>query len=385
MSTATLTVASARDEFKALETSAYLDVAARAPMPDRVARELESYIQECQLYGGLKQEWLGRVESLRARYANFIGASASEIAFTKNTSEGMNTLVHGLGLKPGDNVIVCPGIEHPNNVYIWLPLKEQGVEVREVSTQEGEISVEDVRSRIDDRTRIVALSSVSFISGARAPLAQLSSICREHGTFLLVDAVQELGVMDIDVDALGIDGMAAATQKGLLGLYGSGTLYCRQSWIEKIQPTYYSRSAIDLGDAHESEVGDTEDALVKGTAAKFEVGNPNFVGLFALDASLSLLEDVGIKNIEKHVVSLADTLIKELISRGYQVNTPQHSDRHAGIVSFEHDNARKVVSQLEQGGVKVSARRTAVRASFHVYNSTDDIERLLQGIEAYTG
>lgn len=378
--TASLTPADARLEFQVCRDTTYLDVAARAPMADRVARELEEYLRVCRAEGARKDAWLERVEDIRARVARFIGAAPSEIAFMKNTSDGLNTLAHGLELAAGDNAIVCPELEHANNVYTWLHLRDRGVEVRVVPAENGEIPVGRVADCIDERTRVVALSSVSFVTGGRADLPALSGLCRPRGIFLLVDAVQELGVVRVDTRALGVDGMAAATQKGLLGLYGLGVLYCRAEWLERIRPPFLSRTAIDLGDAHESALGDIHDYRVKNTAARFETGNPNFAGLFALDAALSLLDDVAIDAVERHVVSLAARLMDGLDERGRPVVTPKAPGRHAGIVVFRHHDPEGALRELERRRVKVSLRRGALRASLHVYNNGKDVDHLLEAL-----
>lgn len=366
----------ARQEFPVMRGGTYLDVAARAPMADRVAAELSQYIAVCQ-EGPPKQAWLSRVEEIRERVGKFVGASADEIAFTKNTSDGLNTIAHGLGLQSGDNVVIVPEIEHGNNIYMWLHLREQGVELRTAEATNGALDLGSVARQIDHRTRIVSISSVSFITGARADLAELSRLAHAHGAFLLVDAVQGLGVVRMDMDALGIDGLAAATQKGLLGMYGLGILYCRSAWLTKIRPPFLSRIGVDLGAAHESDVGDIEQYRLRETAGRFEVGNPNFAGLFALDAALSLLEDVGMEVVEGHVLALSGELIAELGRLGLRVLTPADPDHHAGIVTFEHPEAEAAVKRLQDHRVRVSLRRGLIRVSFHIYNDRGDVETLL--------
>ncbi len=373
---ARLSPAEARAEFQTFREWTYLDAAARAPMADRVSRELQTYLDVCRSEGAHKAAWLDRVETIRERFAGFIGASPTEVAFMKNTSDGLNTLAHGLDLRAGDNVIVCPEIEHANNVYLWLHLQAQGIEVRLVPPDGGTLSVDRVAASVDDRTRIVSLSSVSFVTGARADLASLAGFCRPRNIFLLVDAVQGLGIVRMNVRELGIDGLAAATQKGLLGMYGQGVLYCRREWLDRIEPPYMSGTGVELG-GHESELGDLAHPRVRKSAKKLELGNPNFAGLFALDAALSLLEDIGAAAIEMHVLALAQRLMARLDRLGLPVVTPREPERHAGIVVFEHPNLAGVATMLEAHHVKLSVRRGRIRAGMHVFNNEADVDRLV--------
>jgi cysteine desulfurase/selenocysteine lyase len=371
-----MTPAAARLEFAACQSLAYLDVAARAPMPRRVALEIAEYVEVCRAEGARKPEWFERVEAVRARFAHFIGAAQNEVAFLKNTSDGINTFAHGLQLKPGDNVIVCPEIEHPNNVYPWLHLRERGVEIKLVPSEQGSLSPSALVESIDSRTRIASVSSVAFVNGTRADVRSLSEICTSRGVFLLVDAVQELGIAPVDVRATGVDGMVAATQKGLLGLYGLGTLYCSPRWLASVTPTYLSRTAI-VSNRHESEMVGLDSYTTYPDARKFEIGNPNFIGIFALDASLSLLSEVGQPTTWKHVSHLASTLIEGLLNRGIAVETPGPERLRAGIVAFAMPEAKRIVSELAEQGVRLSLRKDLIRASLHVYNNEDDVSRLL--------
>ncbi len=187
-----------------------------------------------------------------------------EIAFTKNVSEGLNMVATALPWQAGDNVVVCPELEHPNNVYCWLNLRRHGVNVRTVQARDGHLPVDDMAQRIDDRTRAVTASTVTFAPGFRTDIDALGRICRDRGMFFLVDAAQSCGVLHTDVAASHIDGLAVSTQKGLLGLYGMGFLYCRREWAEQMQPAYLARFGVDLGDAHEASLGSDAYKLMPG-------------------------------------------------------------------------------------------------------------------------
>ncbi|KAA0015080.1 aminotransferase class V-fold PLP-dependent enzyme [Salinicola corii] len=364
-----------RREFRILDELTYLDVAGRAPMADRVYRELVQYLEVCRGRAADKNEWLSRVEGLRDRTARFIGAEANEIAFMKNTSDGLNTVGWALGLEAGDSVLVSPEFEHANNVYPWVNMQDRGVIIRKISSPSGStISAEDVASSIDETTKLVTLSAVSSWTGARPNLAAIADVCHKHDVFFLVDAAQALGVVDIDVHRDKIDALAGATQKGLLGMYGLGILYCRAKWIDRLRPPFLSVAGVDRGSLHESELGDFESVSLLDSAARFEVGNPNFAGLLGFDASLSLLEEVGGRGIERFVIDLADQLRVELSEIGIR---PVLQQAESGIVSFDVPNPEQLIANLEANNVRVSLRRGRVRVSLHIYNNRYDIDRLI--------
>ncbi|WP_020497483.1 aminotransferase class V-fold PLP-dependent enzyme [Sciscionella marina] len=365
----------ARCEFRVLDRTTYLDVAGRAPMAESVHQAMLDYLEVCRTRGADKAEWSARVERLRARTAAFLGADAAEIAFMKNTSDGLNSVGAALQLGPGDSVLLSPEFEHANNVYPWVHLRDQGVAVRTIPLgPEGSVRPHDVAAVIDKSTRLVTLSAVSSWTGARPDLAAIADVCHEHGAFFLVDGAQALGVVDVDVHRDRIDALAAATQKGLLGMYGLGVLYCRAEWFDRLRPPFLSVAGVDRVGLHESDLGDFENATALDSAARFEVGNHNFAGLFALEASLSLLAETGTAAVERHVLDLADELTTALTDAGIP---PSLHRAQSGIVSFAVPDPESLVGRLAAEEVRVSARRGTVRASLHLYNNRSDIERLI--------
>lgn len=365
----------ARREFRVFDRMTYLDVAGRAPMADRVHRAMLDYLEVCRTRGADKEEWFARVERLRARTAAFLGADAAEIAFMKNTSDGLNSVGAALQLGPGDSIVVSPEFEHANNAYPWVHLRDRGVAVRTIPVgPSGVVRTEDVAAVIGRSTRLVTLSAVSSWTGARPDLAAIAKVCHEHGAFFLVDAAQALGVVDVDVHRDGVDALAAATQKGLLGMYGLGLLYCRAEWLDRLRPPFLSVAGVDRAGLHESDLGDFENTAVLESAGRFEVGNHNFAGLFAFEASLSLLEETGIAEIERHVLGLAEELTIALSEAGV---SPSLDHAQSGIVSFTVPDPEALVARLDAENVRVSLRRGTVRASLHLYNDRSDIERLI--------
>jgi cysteine desulfurase/selenocysteine lyase len=380
-------LADARRHFPALDRWIYMDVAGRSVLSREVRAALDAHLDERMLDGADKPRLFALVERTRARFAELIGAEADEIAYTKNISEGLNMIATGLDWRPGDNVVLCPELEHPNNVYAWLNLKRHGVEVRMAPPRDGRIDIDAFAERMDRRTRVATVSTVTFAPGFRTDVEALGRICRSRDVLLLVDAAQSVGVLHTDVRASSIDALAVSTQKGLLALYGMGFLYCRREWAERMTPTYLARFGVDLGDAHEASIGDHAFTLAAG-ARRFDLGNYNYVATAAVDASMQQLLRWGTREIECHVVSHSHALARGFLDLGLPVAGGDPGPHlvnivTVGIMSAAHHGTSDARGQglyehLVANGVKLSIRRGLLRFSLHVYNTADDVERVLE-------
>jgi selenocysteine lyase/cysteine desulfurase len=335
-----------------------------------------------------KPAMFATVERARARFAGLINAQPGEVAITKNISEGLNIIAAAQPWRPGDNVVVCRELEHPNNIFPWANLKRRvGIAIKDVPARNGRLLAEDVIAAIDDRTRLVTLCEVSFSPGLRANIKSIGKVTRAHDVFLLVDGAQSVGIVHTDVEEAGIDGLAVSTQKGLLGLYGMGFLYCRRRWAERLDPVYLARFGVDLGATHEAARGD-EDFRLMPDARRFDVGNYNFAAAAGVEVSLALLERIGTRNIEAHVTRLTRRLASGFDQLGFSVAGGGPGDQLAGIVSVGrhgaggHDSSddphmQKLAEHLRGSGVRLSVRQGMVRLSFHLYNGDNDVDHVL--------
>ena len=388
-----LRLAEAYRHYPATERLTYLDVAARGLLSDEVRAAIDAHLEARTFHGVKKEEYFELVERTRIRFANLINAHPDEVALAKNVSEGLNMVAASLPWQPGDNVIVCPELEHPNNVYCWLNLKRRGVEVRTVPSRDGHMPVDEMVGRIDDRTRLLTVSTVTFAPGFRTEIERLGHTCRERGVFFLVDAAQSCGVLHTDVVTSNIDGLAVSTQKGLLALYGMGFLYCRHIWSEQIHPAYLSRFGVDLGDSHEAAMGSTVYTLMRGTR-RFDLGNYNFLGCAAAEAAMGQLLAYDTRNIERYVVGLAHRLARGFIELGLPVCGGRPGPHLAHIVSVgelgsgthygtEDERFNKLFTFLNEHAVRLSIRRGILRFSLHLYNTLKDVERVLDLTEQW--
>jgi cysteine desulfurase / selenocysteine lyase len=380
-------LAHVRSHFPALERWTYMDVSARGVLSREVRAALDAHLDDRMLNGATdKADFFALVERARGRFAQLIGADADEIAYTKNISEGLNVIATGIDWRAGDNVVLCPELEHPNNVYVWLNLRRFGVEVRTVAPREGHIPVDAIIERMDARTRVATVSTVSFAPGFRTDVETLGKVCRERGVLFLVDAAQSVGVLHTDVRASNIDALAVSTQKGLLALYGMGYVYCRREWAERMHPAYLARFGVDLGDAHEASIGGFEFKLAAG-ARRFDLGNYNFLATAAVDASMAQLLAWDTRKIEPYVRGLTHALARGFIDLGLTVAGGEPGPHitkivTVGAMSADHyatGDARynRLYDHLVANRVKLSIRRGMLRFSLHVYNNMDDVERVL--------
>ncbi len=381
-------IAAARANFPALERWTYLDVAGRGVLSRGARAALDAHLDDRMMNGAAdKERFFQLIERARSRFAQLINAEPDEIAFAKNISEGLNMIATAFHWKRGDTVILCPELEHPNNVYPWLNMQRYGLEARCVAPRDGHIPVDDMISRMDGRTRVATVSTVTFAPGFRTDVETLGRACRERGVLLLVDAAQSVGVLHTDVRRSNIDALAVSTSKGLLGLYGMGFLYCRREWAERLTPAYLARFGVDLGDAHEAQMGGFDYRLAPG-ARRFDLGNYNFAAAAVVDASLEELLALGTERMERHVVSLSHALAQGLLDLGLPVCGGAPGPHLANIVTVgemgkgshygtDDERCNRLYEHFAANRVKLSIRRGVLRFSLHVYNNMDDVARVL--------
>jgi cysteine desulfurase/selenocysteine lyase len=354
---------------------AYLDVAARGPLPAAARRAAEALLMEQASGTVSKAVWFAIADRVKAKAAALLAVAPEDLAFTKNASEGLNLVAAALRLQAGDRIILAPAFEHPNNIFPWLWQSETaGAELVRVAPEPGSSLEDTIITAMDARTRLVAVTSVDFASGRRTDLQRLGAACRARGIFLMVDAAQSAGVLADDVSA--VDGWATAAQKGLLGLYGLGLLYVRRDWADRLRPVSLARFSVDLAEAHEAASPDDGWRLKPG-AARFELGNHNFVALGALEASLDLLLLIGREEVERRSTQAAAALRAGIAELGLSM-IPLAEAHRAHIVSVGdalgagHDSTetawiQSLSDHLREAGVVHSVRRGILRLATHVH------------------
>ncbi|CAJ0780021.1 Cysteine desulfurase [Ralstonia psammae] len=361
-----------RSQFPAASRMLYLDSAHQTPLCARVRAALEHFFDEGYETAGPKPVWLERIEVVRGRLARFIGAGADEIAYTKNTSEGLNIAANAIDLKAGDNVLMIEG-DHPNNAYAWLNLKRKGIDVRFIKLETDIASADTFTPHIDSRTRVISLSHVTFHAGQRHDIASIGALCKSHGLYLVVDAMQSVGVLPVDVKAMGVSMLAAGCHKGLLVPQGLGFLYVDKD-LDALQPAYLATAGL----AHPPAdfIARPDDLTLRSGAGRFELGNFNLPDIHALGASLSMIDEVGADNVEAHVLRLGDRLLAGLDELGIGIAGPRERKHRAHIYVMKIP--RDWLPYFEAHNVRVSPERDGIRVSFGLFNNENDVDALLE-------
>lgn len=377
-----MTLNALRDHFPHTEHQTYLNHAAVSPMSRPVREAIDAYVAE--RHGADPGAPIANFESFqpvieetKGRVAELLATDAHRIEFVPNTSAGLNVLARGLDWEAGDRIAVPDGA-FPTNVYPFLNLEEQGVSVDFVPTDEGGYTVEDVEDTLRPETRLLSVSWVHFLSGFRADLEALGALCDEHDILFCVDAIQGLGALQIDVDAAGIDFLAAGGHKWLMAAQGVGVLYCDEDLQDRIRPpTGWLHGPVDW------EHLDEYDLTFHDDARRFRTGTLNSVGVAALHAALGLYLDVGPAWCEERVLDLSTTLGDELTDRGfsrYGTNDPAHA---SGIVTVEPDDPEALFGHLKERRVTGAVRNRKLRFAPTYYNNASDLQVVLEAVDSF--
>ncbi|MBI4866851.1 MAG: aminotransferase class V-fold PLP-dependent enzyme [Candidatus Wallbacteria bacterium] len=368
----------ARALFPATRRLAYLMNAAVSPIPTPVLEAIGRHLEEVSLEGCPDwNRWLAVIQRCKNRLARLLGVDAADLAFTKNTSQGLQLAAASIPWRPGDN-IVSNDMEFPANVFPWKMLEPtRGVQVRTVASAGGRVTADALVEAMDGRTRAVAVSWVQFSNGFRCDLERLSEACERRGCWLVVDGVQGVGALELDVRRLGGRTMVAGgCHKWLLCPPGLGYFHCPRSHYGELSPAGWGwlsmRDPFRMG--HEPRLRDD--------GGRFEEGNANVAAIHGLDAALELLERLGMSRVEARVLELAGRAMEEARKLGCEVLTPCGPAERSGIVLVRHPaiGAGELVSGLARRGVMVVERDGAVRVSPHFYNDESDIERFAAGL-----
>lgn len=368
-----------RELFPVTRTLSYLNHAGVAPLSTRASEALGRYARLALEEGAWRyaERFDEEIERVRQRAAALLGARPEEIAFVKNTTEGLGLVAAGLDWKSGDRVVTCD-LEYPSNVYPWWSLRPRGVETIMLPSEGGRLPLERVAEALrEPGVRLLALSSVEFGSGARNDLEALGRLCRAQGVLFCVDAIQSLGCLPLDVRTCGIDFLAADGHKWLCSVEGCGVFYCALEHVASLEPRVVGwRSVTDNHDY------DRYHLELQPGAGRFEEGTPNTGGIFALGAAIDLLLELGLADVASRVLALGDELIRGLDALGAEILSPREPAERSGIVSFRwrDEPPRETAARLRDAGVAVAARRGGVRAAPHHYNDGSDLARLLDAL-----
>lgn len=362
-------------EFQLDPDLCHLNHAAVGPWPRRAAEAVARFAEENLHQGSLAYpRWLDTEQRLRERLARLIAAnSPDDIALAKNTSEALSVIAHGLPWQDGDNLV---GIaqEFPSNRIVWESLADRGVTWRALDLERSSDPEAELMALCDRRTRMIAVSWVQYGRGRRLDLERIGAFCRARDILFCVDAIQGLGALPFDLASSQADFVVADGHKWMLGPEGVALLYVRPERRESLTLRQFGWRMVE-------HPGDFErlDWTPAADARRVECGSPNLLGIHALEASLSLLEEIGLETVWSLLQARTAHLIALIDQRGFELLTPRDPDRRAGIVTFSVPGvpADRLYRELMQRRVLCAQRGGGIRFSPHFHTPLDVIERAM--------
>jgi len=363
-------------EFNLNEDLIHVNHAAVAPWPVRTQQAVAEFAMENSTQGSLNYLlWMEQESMLREQCRSLINAETTdEIALLKSTSEALSVVAYGIDWQAGDSVVTSFE-EFPSNRLLWQSLEKYGVNVRLVEYEHDEDAEQAIINATDESTKLISISAVQYASGRRMDLARIGQHCEANQILFCVDAIQQLGALDFDVNKIKADFVAADGHKWMLGAEGLALFYCRRKHIPTLKLHQYGWHMVEK--MHDFNAKEWEPAY---SARRFECGSPNMLGIMALQASLSLIHETGIKNIEQQVLNNSRYLTEQLGSdKSIKIISPKEPDKQAGIVTFNHSlkDTDALFDHLKNNHVFCAPRGGGIRLSPHYYTPREKLDTLL--------
>ena len=368
-----------RSEFPVVRNKIFLAHAGDCPLPHRVAQAVADYAhaaaagdQESIIYPGI-------LETGRKLASQLLNCQDEEVAFVGPTSLALSLFASGLKFRKGDNILIYHD-DYPSNVYPWMALSAQGVEVRLLNTRGlGVIRPIDDIGQVDERTKLVALASCHFVSGYRLDYASIGKTLRDRGILFCLDGIQTLGAFPTTMEH--VDMLAADAHKWLLGPCGAGIMYVRKELQPYLNPPVYGWHNVRCPNFVAAE-----EIAYRSGAKKFEAGTHNLLGLVGLNAAMQMLLELGVDNIARELLRKRSWVIPALQAKGYSVlNAAAPMENATGIVTFFKPGADlpALHQKLLDANIVTSLRmdragQRYIRLSPHFYNTDAELQRVME-------
>ncbi|MCH8942357.1 MAG: aminotransferase class V-fold PLP-dependent enzyme [Bacteroidetes bacterium] len=369
-----ITISNVRDYFPHIKDGViFFNNASTGPLSIPVIEEMNLYIKENSNsdIDGFRS-FLSREKESKIMIAEMINTTTDRIAFVDNTSNGINYLAQGINWEKGDRILLND-LEFPANVYPFLNLKEAGVEVDFVKSKNGIVTADDLIEGIKPGTKLIAVSQVQFLTGYRINLEKLGDECKKRNIILLVDAIQSCGVINPDVKKMNIGFLSAGTQKWMLGLQGLGFIYLSEEVQKNLKQRFVGwKSVVNAWNILDY------DLTLREEASRFQNGTISEIGIYAIYASLKLLNEIGFNNIEKTVLDNASYLTDRLLEIGLKpLLAGCRKENRSGIVACKIDNAQTLYDELLKENIHIAVREGYIRFSPNFYNNREDINKVI--------
>jgi len=371
-------ITEAREEFPYLRSGKiYFNHASTGPLSARVLESIAKVLyekSETNIDDYLALQAV--IKETKSDLAEMINTTPDRIAFIDNTSNGINIIAQGVKWKRGDRILLND-LEFPANVYPFLNLQKEGVEIDFVKSHDGIVTADDIINNIKPGTKLISISQVQFLTGYRVDLQRIGKACKEKGIIFSIDAIQGLGALRLDVHECNIDFLSAGSQKWMLGLQGLGLIYITEKLQQEMEPKYIGWLSVnDAWNLLNYELN------LKTTADCFQGGTLNTIGIYALNASLKFFKELGFDKVEKMVLQNAQYLIGRLQDIGIEpVLKNCEAKNLSGIISFKHDYSQKIFSELSARNIHCAVREGYVRFSPHFYNTKEEIDKVTEALK----
>jgi len=359
-----------RSRFQIFQSKIYLNTCSQGALSDAVEAGFNDYIASWHEQGSPWQTWVERYEEARAAFAKFIHASPDEVAIVTSVSAGINGIASALNFRERRKVVMGE-FEFPTMGQVWLGQRVRGADVQFAKAEGNSIRAAAYEKLIDRDTLIVPLTHVCFKNGFRTEASAITQMAHSAGALVILDDYQDCGTRPVDVKAMNLDFYLTGTLKYLLGPPGLAFLYVRKELIPSLAPTVTGW----FGQANPFAYNPEHFELAP-TARRFESGSPSVPNVYGAMPGFQMLDKIGMEHVAGHVKSLAQVLLNRARELGIQIKTPAGS---AGpLVVLQCRDSTLMLQALAQSGIVSSNRFDGLRISFHVYNTLDDVNAVVE-------
>jgi selenocysteine lyase/cysteine desulfurase len=373
-----------RHRFPIFERLVYVNSCSQGALSDSVRAAYLDYLDGWDDRGAPWDYWVERSEAARSSFAGLVNARPDDVAVTTSVSAGVSALASAIDFEARPRVVISD-FEFPTIGQIWHAQERRGAEVTIVrpsnsllQASAAEIPVELFEKAIDERTAVVSITAVCYRNGARLPVEEITRIAHERGALVVLDAYQAAGTYPLDVEALGVDVLAAGVLKYLLASAGLAFMWVRAGLADQLTPTqtgwFADRDIFEM---------DHTDYSPAANARRFQAGTPPIPAIYGGIAGMELMREIGIADTREHVLALGDRLIDGVDALGGIVATPRVHEHRGALVCIASTDAPGLVATLEADGIVTSERDSNLRISPHAYNTEEDIDAVLAALERH--
>jgi cysteine desulfurase/selenocysteine lyase len=372
-------------DFSLMPQHTWLNVASEGPLPKIANQALQKAIEWKSAPHLLTIPKFQQVPlELKSTIARLIHVEKEDVILGNSATYGLHLLSNGLDFKSGDELILLQN-DFPTDILPWLSLEQKGVIVHQLKAVNHVLTTEEIKKVINHRTKLICLPLIHSFTGFKHDIKSIGQLCRSHGILCVVNLSQAAGAFDIDLGEWDIDAVTCAGYKWLLGPYGTGFCWIKKEVREQLNyhQNYWISLMDEAGLASEGPISLNDDHSVR----RYDVfGTANFFNYVPWVASIEYLLNIGLKKIERHNQILVDKIVDGLAQDYFELISPHPKTERTNIVVFSHKDASKneqMIQFLKNKGFYLAFWRNKLRVSPHIYNTKQDIEGLLTGLEEY--